>query len=56
MEKCFKLNAAKKFFDILSGSELLKCSSGHVTELSTGSLRFNNGNRMTTSKINDLIG
>ena len=23
MEKCFKLNAAKKFFDILSGSELV---------------------------------
>ena len=23
MEKCFKLNAAKKFFDILSGSEFV---------------------------------
>ena len=23
MEKCFKLNAAKKFFDIWSGSELV---------------------------------
>ena len=23
MEKCFKMNAAKKFFDILSGSEFV---------------------------------